>query len=236
MAIASSTSSPLLNTIRLSRGSIFRERYLSIIRSRLLVVVAAVHPQALEHIGIILREIEAENAPAVCIIEKCAERTRYVLAHTSMAIWFAICGPYMPAIAHTSSWAIVPTGSKVVLHGQIHIARTYEYTTPVGTAPRTVAHRPHGSVLRIERRTTARAEVAEHTSGIEHAPRLLPRTGIEIVIVERGVKARHHIVKLGNDSEHLHFEQYCLAPAPLKPYLKMPLGIPDSPLQACGRI
>lgn len=41
----------------------------------LLIIVAAVNSQTLEHIGIILRKVEAEDLPTVSVIEECTQRT-----------------------------------------------------------------------------------------------------------------------------------------------------------------
>ena len=177
----------------------------------LLEVVAAVDAQPLEHIGEIFREVEAEYAPAVCVIEICAESSAVgvrPLAHGDI-----VC--HLRTI-HAGNGADEFVGHcahrrQVVEHGEVDVARAAERAGTVALA----AHLRHGfdsRRLSLERGAPACAEIAERASGVEQARRLVARAAAEVAVIEPAVEPRHHVVEFGNDCKHLDFKEDGAAP------------------------
>ncbi len=71
----------LLGTERVAENHLFgggvyaQREVLASYPLQLLVVVSAVNPEPLEHIGVIFRKVQAEYVPAVCVVKKCAQRS-----------------------------------------------------------------------------------------------------------------------------------------------------------------
>lgn len=130
------------------------------------VIVAAVDPETLEHVGIVLREIEAEYAPAVGVVEECAQGA--TVSAGPCAHGEIICHLGAEHARNSADKFVSHSAYRhqVVLHGEVYVARA-DKSARAGKCLLALLHRPDGGVLSLERRSAARAEVAKGASGLD---------------------------------------------------------------------
>ena len=187
-------------------------------------VVATVHPQPLEHVGVILRKIQTEYAPAVSVVKKCPQRAPVGMRPRLHGY---VIGHLRAIHPRDAAYQLMSHGAdrrQVILHGEIHVARAYE-TSGTSETLLTLLHGSYQRVLCLKRCPAPCAEIAISASGFYETLTLVARTLVKVAIVETGALACHHIIKFGDYGEHLHLKQYGVAPAPLKLYAQMSLFV-----------
>ena len=102
----------------------------------------------------------------------------------------------------------------VVLHGQIHVARTDAFTrfTRLLMVVRSIHHGTQSHLLRFEARTATWSEIRPQTAVIQHHLSLGIALVIVSLIVELTVQSRYLVVKLRHDGQHLHLHQHGIRP------------------------
>ena len=196
--------------------------------AQLFAVVAAVDAQPLEEVGEILREVETEDLPSERVVEIGPQGAA---EGRSPALHRQVVGHLRAVHAADGRDELVghrSDGCQTVFHGQIDVARPHEPAVPASRLTARLQGADH-RILRLERSPAAGAEVAEDAPGAEQPLRLAAGAAVAVRVVERRGLARHPVVELGDDGQHLHLQQDRVGPAALEIDVQVTLVIlPDA--------